>query len=214
VNGDLIQAYVAPRVYMSGAHNTEFWLEYRGFSKVRTAEGQRLASEHYWKGEYISTLAGWLPLIDASASLGRMADYLAGVARPGGQLNLSAKTRPLARLELEPSVWAAWLKRDGQLTYRETASQLLGVWHFDANRNLRLILQRSTYDRKAEPGVDADHQSGLTTSLTYAWRKSVGTVLYIGATRSHSGVGSQNIARGTEAFVKLQVDVDEVRSMF
>jgi hypothetical protein len=214
VNGDLIQAYVAPRVYMSGAHNTEFWLEYRGFSKVRTAEGNRLASEHYWKGEYISTLAGWLPLVDASVSLGRMADYLAGVARPGGQLNLSAKTRPFARLELEPSVWAAWLKRDGQLTYRETASQLLGVWHFDANRNLRLILQRSTYDRKAEPGVDADHESGLTTSLTYAWRKSMGTVLYIGATRSHSGVGSQNIARGTEAFVKLQVDVDEVRSMF
>jgi len=39
-------------------------------------------------------------------------------------------------------------------------------------------------------------------------------VLYVGATRSHSGVGAQNIARGTEAFVKLQVDVDEVRGMF
>ena len=41
----------------------------------------------------------------------------------------------------------------------------------------------------------------------------MGTVLYVGATRSHSGVGAQNIARGTEAFVKLQVDVDEVRGM-
>jgi len=100
------------------------------------------------------------------------------------------------------------------LTYRETATQLLGVWHFDARQNLRLILQRSTYDRKPEPGVDADHESGLTTSLTYAWRRSMGTVLYVGATRSHSGVGVENIARGTEAFVKLQLDVDEARSLF
>jgi hypothetical protein len=214
VTGATIQEYASPRVWMSGAHNTEFWLEYRGFSKVRTAAGNRFASEHYWRSEYISTLASWLPLVDASVYYGRMADYLAGVTRPGGQLNLSAKTRPLARLELEPSVWAAWLKRDGRLTYRETASQLLGVWHLDAKQNLRLILQRTTYDRKPEPGIDADHESGLTSSLTYAWRKSMGTVLYIGATRSHSGVGSQNIARGTEAFVKLQVDVDEVRAMF
>ncbi len=213
-SGVVIQEYASPRVYMSGAHNTEFWVEYRGFSKVRTAPGNRFAAEHYWRTEYTSTLASWLPLFDASVFYGRMADVLAGVTRPGGQVNLSAKTRPLARLELEPSVWAAWLKRDGQLTYRETASQLLGVWHFDAKQNLRLILQRTTYDRKPEPGVDADRESGLTTSLTYAYRKSMGTVLYIGATRSHSGVGSQNIARGTEAFVKLQVDVDEVRAMF
>jgi len=89
------------------------------------------------------------------------------------------------------------------LAYRETASQLLGVWHIDARQNLRLIVQRSTVDRKSEAGVAADRESGLTTSLTYALRKSMGTVLYVGATRSHSGVGAQNIARGTEAFVKL-----------
>ena len=214
VTRDIINEYVTPQVWFSSAHNTEAWIEYRGFSKIRTALGNRPLAEHYWKGEYLSNWATWLPQVDFQASLGRMADYLAGVARPGGQLDLSAKTRPLGPLELEPSVWAAWLKRDGVLTYRETASQLLGVWHFDARQNLRLILQRSTYDRKPEPGVAADHESGLTTSLTYAYRRSMGTVLYVGATRSHSGVGVENIARGTEAFVKLQVDVDEVRALF
>ena len=214
VTRDIITEYVSPEIWFSSAHNTEAWVEYRGFSKIRTALGNRPLSEHYVRAEYLSTWATWLPQVDFVVHYGRKADYLAGVARPGGQLNLSAKMRPLAPLELEPSVWAAWLKRDGALTYRETASQLLGVWHFDARQNLRLILQRSTYDRKPEPGIDADHESGLTTSLTYAWRRSMGTVLYVGATRSHSGVGIDNIARGTEAFVKLQVDVDEVRSLF
>jgi hypothetical protein len=144
-----------------------------------------------------------------------MADISAGQVRPGGQLNLSMSTRPFAAIEIEPSVWAAWLKNGPLLAYRETASQLLGVWHIDARQNLRLIVQRSTVDRKAEPGiVTADRESGLTSSLTYAFRRSMGTVLYVGATRSHSGVGIENIARGTEAFVKLQVDVDEVRGMF
>jgi hypothetical protein len=214
LRGDVIQEYVTPRVWMSGAHNTEFSIEWRGFSKIRTAATGRLASEHYWKAEYLSTLAGWLPQVDASLNLGRMADAPAGVTRPGGQVNLAAKMRPFGPLELEPSVWAAWLRRDGVTTYRETASQLLGVWHFDARQNLRLIVQRTTYDRKAEPGVDADHESGLTSSLTYAYRRSMGTVLYVGATRSHRGVVNESIARGTEAFVKLQVDLDEARAMF
>jgi hypothetical protein len=124
---------------------------------------------------------------------------------------------PVVRRHRHPGqavIWAAWLKNGSLLAYRETASQLLGVWHVDARQNLRLIVQRSSVDRKAEAGVAVDRESRLTTSLTDAFRRSMGTVLYVGATRSHSGVGMQNIARGTEAFVKLQVDVDEARGMF
>jgi hypothetical protein len=205
---------VTPEVYVSMAHNTQAWVQWHGLSKLRPTSGGQLLSEHYWKGEYTSTLAESIPLFDAMLTLGRLADVTAGVVRPGGQLNMSMSTRPFAAIEIEPSVWAAWLRNGGQVAYREVASQLLGVWHIDGRQNLRLILQRSTVDRKAEAGVAADRESGLTTSLTYALRRSMGTVLYVGATRSHSGVGAQNIARGTEAFVKLQVDVDEVRGMF
>ena len=214
INGDVIQESVAPDVWVSLPHNTQAWISWHGLSKLRASSGGRLISEHYWKGEYTSTLAQSIPLVDVTLALGRMADIPAGVVRPGGQVNVMMSTRPFGPIEIEPSVWAAWLKNGPLLAYRETASQLLGVWHFDARQNLRLIVQRSTVDRKGEPGiVDADRESGLTTSLTYALRKSMGTVLYVGATRSHSGVGAQNIARGTEAFVKLQVDVDEVRSL-
>ena len=214
INGDVAQEYVTPEVYVSLPHNTQAWVQWHGLSKLRADSGGQLLAEHYWRGEYSTTLAQSIPLFDTLLTLGKLADVTAGVVRPGGQINMSLSTRPFAAIELEPSVWAAWLKNGSLLAYRETASQLLGVWHFDARQNLRLILQRSTVDRKAEAGVAADRESGLTTSLTYAFRRSMGTVLYVGATRSHSGVGSQNIARGTEAFVKLQVDVDEVRGMF
>jgi len=214
INGAVIQESLAPDVWVSLPRNTQAWISWHGLSRVRATSGGRLLTEHYWKGEYTSTLAQSIPLFDATVSLGRMADVTASVVRPGGQVNLMLSTRPFAAIEIEPSIWAAWLKNGPLLAYRETASQLLGVWHIDARQNLRLIVQRSTVDRKAEAGVAADRESGLTTSLTYALRKSMGTVLYVGATRSHSGVGAQNIARGTEAFVKLQVDVDEVRGMF
>ena len=214
INGDVVQEFVTPEVYVSLPHNTQAWVQWHGLSKLRAHSGGQLLSEHYWKGEYTSTLAQAIPLFDATVTLGKLADVTAGVVRPGGQVNMSMSTRPFAAIEIEPSIWAAWLKNGSLLAYRETASQLLGVWHIDARQKLRLIVQRSTVDRKSEAGVAADRESGLTTSLTYAFRRSMGTVLYVGATRSHSGVGRENIARGTEAFVKLQVDVDEVRGMF
>ena len=214
INGDVVQEYMTPEVYVSLPHNTQAWVQWHGLSKLRASSGGQLLAEHYWKGEYTSTLAQSVPLFDAIVTLGKLADVTAGVVRPGGQINMSMSTRPLAAIEIEPSIWAAWLKNGRMLAYRETASQLLGVWHIDARQKLRLIVQRSTVDRKSEAGVAADRESGLTTSLTYAFRRSMGTVLYVGATRSHSGVGRENIARGTEAFVKLQVDVDEVRGMF
>jgi hypothetical protein len=214
INGDVILESLAPDVWASLPGNTQAWISWHGLSKLRATSGGQLLAEHYWKGEYTTTLAQSVPLLDATVALGRMADVTAGVVRPGGQVNLMLSTRPFAAIEIEPSIWAAWLKNGPLLAYRETASQLLGVWHIDARQNLRLIVQRSTVDRKAEAGVSADRESGLTTSLTYAFRKSMGTVLYVGATRSHSGVGAQNIARGTEAFVKLQVDVDEARGLF
>ena len=214
LDGDVIQEALAPDVWMSLPNNTQAWLSWHGMSKLRASSGGKLLAEHYWKGEYTTTIAQSIPLFDATVAIGKMADVTAGVVRPGGQVNLMLSTRPFSAIEIEPSVWAAWLKNGARLAYRETASQLLGVWHIDARQNLRVIVQRSTVDRKAEAGVAADRESGLTTSLTYAFRKSMGTVLYVGATRSHNGVGAQNIARGTEAFVKLQVDVDEVRGMF
>jgi hypothetical protein len=52
-------------------------------------------------------------------------------------------------------------------------------------------------------------------SLTYTWRKSMGTVLYVGASVSKGRFPLPSLSRGSEAFVKLQFDYDELkRGMF
>ncbi|OYU74226.1 MAG: hypothetical protein CFE45_35315 [Burkholderiales bacterium PBB5] len=80
---------------------------------------------------------------------------------------------------------------------------------------MRAIVQYTALDRQAEaargglPAVARQQSAGTTGSLTWAWRQSAGTVLYVGAARSRHGI--QAIDRSNEAFVKLQVDVDELR---
>ena len=50
-----------------------------------------------------------------------------------------------------------------------------------------------------------------TGSLTYALRRSGGTVFYAGASRSHDSSGGVPGGRSNEFFIKLQADVDEFR---
>lgn len=168
--------------------------------------------ERYLYGEYSVTPAKWMPLVESTFSIGRMADVVANAVRPGARASLMVRMRVLPQFELEPRMSIASLDRDGRQTYREAATQLNGIWFFNASQNLRLIVQRTALDRRAEPGVAEAHDKGRVASLTYTWRRSAGTVLYIGASRSRNGIGAP--ARGSEAFVKLQVDTDEMLRMF
>jgi hypothetical protein len=214
--GALVSEYLRPGIWSTGASNLEWWAEYWGHSVLRTAALAPLLHENYVATGVVFTPARWFPLLDAKLELGKKADTAANEARPGGTFRLSAKLRPLARLEFEPSVSSAWLKHGGQRVYAETAAQALAVWHFDARHNLRVILERTTLDRRAESFADgrapvrAQKSDGQTTSVTYTWRESAGSVLYVGASSSRQGPGSSG--RDTEVFVKFQVDVDELRA--
>jgi hypothetical protein len=72
IGGAVVQAYATPEVYVSLPHDTQAWVQWHGLSKLRASSGGRLLSEHYWKGEYTSTLAGWIPLFDATVTLGKL----------------------------------------------------------------------------------------------------------------------------------------------
>lgn len=205
--GEIIRQQIRPGFWSAAARNLEWWVEFHGLSKIRPAPGSALLSERFVASGLVMTPAEWFPLIDANVSVGQLADTVAEKVRPGLRLNLSGKLRPLRPLELEPSLSTAWLRADGRRAYAETVAQLLGVWHFDAQHHLRAIVQRSAIDRVAEANVEADRWRSRTTSLTYAWRRSSGTVLYLGASRSHDEGGR----RTGEAFVKLQFDIDEAR---
>ena len=83
---------------------------------------------------------------------------------------------------------------------------MLARWHFSASQSLRAIVRYTATERS---GATLDQAT--TGSLTWAWRESAGTVLYVGAARSREGVGL--VRRGNEAFVKLQVDADDWRRL-
>ena len=207
-SGELVKRYLRPGIYTTGAGNLEWWVELYPRVESRTAAAAPLLVENYALTGLVLSPAGWWPLVNTDLTWGRLADT-ANRVRSGGRWNVSGKFRPLRSLEVEPSLSLAWLRNDSGdgFAYRESAPQLLAVWHFDAMNSLRAIVQQSSLDRRAEPVVAAANVRTHTESLTYAWRRSIGTVLYVGATRAASNDGSRN----TEAFVKLQVDVDQVR---
>lgn len=207
-----------PGLWLTGARNLDFWLAWHAGSALRTAADRPLLAENFLKSGLVISPATWLPLLTAEAQWGRLADVSANQLRPGGRVSLTLNTRPLASLELEPSLTYAWLDGSGARVYSEAAHQALARWHFNARQSLRLILQYTRLDRLAEPArgalpaVDAQHSAGTTGSLSYAWRQSAGTVLYLGAARTRQGVNA--VSRGNEVFMKWQWDADELRRRF
>jgi hypothetical protein len=216
--GALVSQDLGPGLWLTGAHNLEAWVYLYGLTSgtaaLRPEADAPLLQQRYLKAGATVTPAAWAPLLSAELQWGRLADVSAQQLRPGGKASLSLNTRLLPRLELEPSLSYAWLNRDGRAVYAESAHQLLARWHFSARQTLRAIVQYTALERDGEaarggaPAVIAQHQRGSTGSLTWAWRHSAGTLLYVGAAHSHQGVAP--VSRGNEVFVKLQVDADEL----
>ena len=203
--GQVIERKVRPGLWLAGAHNLEAWLEWHADSRQRLAPGGALLAERFWHGGLVLTPAPWWSFVEASFSAGRQVDAAEGIVRDGRELSLFARLRPLPALELEPSWSLARLEGEGRPAYRETASQWLAVWHLGPRQHLRAIVQRSALAR----GGGAAPAS-RTVSLTWSLRPSTGTVLYVGASRADDGGGR----RTDEAFVKLQLDVDEALALF
>jgi hypothetical protein len=209
--GQTVQSSWRPGVWTRGASGLEWWAECFGHSKLRTAATAPLLAERFGATGFSVTPARWFPLLEGKLIAGQLADTAANRVRPGGNTRWAVRLRPLPRLEVEASTSAAWLRNDGPLAYREAATQLLGVWHFNAHHTLRGIVQRTALDRRSEPGVDAARDRGQVTSLTYTWRESAGTQLYVGASRGRQQSFSAEPTRTQEVFVKLQFDLGEAR---
>ena len=224
-SGELVSQDIRPGVWLTGSNNLEAWLYLHGlapqWAALRTAAGAPLLEQRYLRGGLTMTPAIWAPLLSAELQWGQLADVTAQRVRPGGLASLSLTTRLLPRLELEPRLSYGWLRQDGQSVYTEAAHQLLARWHFSARQTLRAIVQVSALDRQAEaaqgssPAVTAQRSRNTTGSLTWAWRQSAGTVLYVGASSLRDGPDTTGaVSRGAEAFLKLQIDMGELRQRF
>lgn len=209
-SGATVYSQVTPGVYTNYSNNSEFALEYRGLARQRLGDGLGLLQEHYWHLTYTRTAARWAPMVAIEYDQGSLVDVAAGAVRPGARITLNATLRPLARLELLPTwSWARIDAAPGPGRYRESAAQLLAIWHLAPQQTLRAIVQRRSAQRAAEPVLAL---AGWTDrrgadSLTYTWRRSAGSTLYVGANRNVAGLAPQQ-ARGSELFVKMQIDSD------
>ena len=221
-NGARVAQDLSPGLWLTAANNLEAWLYVHGITPggatLRPAADAPLLEQHYLKGGLSVTPGLWAPLLSTELQWGQLADVAAQRVRPGGRASLTLTTRLLPRLELEPRLSVGWLRQDGQPVYTEAAHQLLARWHFSARQTLRAIVQVTALDRRAEAAagggvaVAAQRSASTTGSLTWSWRQSAGTVMYVGASRSRNGVTA--VSRSNEAFIKLQVDVDEARRVF
>ena len=208
-NGQIVSHDLYPGVWMVGPHNFEWSVGWHANAQLRTAPGAALLQQNLLRTELTVTPASWIPFLRLNGRIGRVADVQANAVRPGGDFNLSLTTRPLSQLEFEPSLAMAWVRSGGRDTYRESAAQVLGVWHFNAQQTLRAIVQRTSIDRQDEPGINGYADRGTVGSLTWAWRRSSGTTLFVGASRARLGLGLPY--RSNEVFVKLQADLDDLR---
>lgn len=206
-SGRLVGGSFTPGIWFATANNTQFTLECHCVSRVRTDEQSAILDQRY---VYLSATlppSGRITRAALSVSLGRMADYASSVTRPGSELTASIALRPFSRLELEPSIWWASLRSGDTTVYRERVFQLLSVWHLTATQNLRLIAQKMAFERKQEDGA-LWRSSDTAASLTYAFTPSLGTVVFAGLNKgTTSSLGSPR-SGSTEAFVKVQMQVD------
>jgi Domain of unknown function (DUF5916) len=212
-DGALVQQAFTSGVWLSAPGNTEWTLEYHGHSRLRTERGGLLLQERYWYTEFSTTPGVRIPKLTASLSLGRLTDYAAGIVRPGGQLKATLAGRPVSSLEFEPSWSLAWLRSDSIFNYRESAAQLLSIWHIDAKQNLRTILQRTRNERRVDVNAVLAHEMSGAASFTYSYRYSTSTVLYLGVTGTRSSTQTGTRARANELFFKLQAGFDEAKSL-
>ena len=201
LSGKLVEQTLRPGLWLSGAHNLEAWLEWYGHSRQRLGAGRPLLSERYVHGGLSITPAPWWNLAELKFKIGDMVDSGEDLVRRSRELSLYAQLRPLPFIEFEPRWNGAYLQGAGRPTFRETAAQGLVVWHLGPRQYLRAIVQRSTLQR-----ADVQQPPETTRSLTWGLRFSAGTVIYVGATQTSNGGTSAR-----EAFIKLQVDADDLR---
>jgi hypothetical protein len=212
-SGDAVERKAYLGFWTTGARNLEWWWEWHPVAEVRTQAGAAPLQQHFVASGLVYSPAPWWPLLDTNLNVGRLADTVANQERMGLRWRFSSKLRPGRTLELEPSISADWLTDDRsgsrRVVYRESAVRLLGVWHIDAEQHLRVIVQRQSLSRRAEPGIAAQHWGAQTGSVTWQRRISAGTQFFVGISREAQARGGP---RATEAFVKVQLDGADLAS--
>lgn len=176
-----------PGLYLRGPRSTTITAELRPGAAQRVSETGLLHRFAQGYLEVITNPAPWFNTLTARLTWGGQVDVANDRQVRGRTLLLDASLHPGDRLELRPRIEQTTLAGPGGqgTALRDTALQLVTLWHVDAQRTVRAIAQRQRTERVAlAPGDTPDSDSrSRSTSLLFSQRFSATRVAYLGASR-------------------------------
>lgn len=171
--GEVIRRELRLGGWLAAPGRTEAWLQ-AGADQQRAGSGRPLRPTPALHGGLETTPWPWLPRLELQGSWGRQLDSDRDRVGQGGWWALQARSRwalPGGQsLELDPTFTGLNIGADGPHgALDDRGLRLLALWHLDARRSLRAILQdeRSSRGRSA----DAPAQTRRSRHRSLMWRQ-------------------------------------------
>lgn len=192
-DGNILSRILSPGVRVAGPYDSSAYLNISPTVRSRVNQQGELFSIGRFAWGLAASPGKQVARIAADFSMGDVIDILANRLGRGGSYSMSAKLRPLDRLEVEPSFATNWINGRGVVetqgrTYTETALQINSIVHLSPKDTIRMILQdaRTKRDPQAYTMVVAPDSSRSVNSLVYTHRAGVGSAVYLGWTLTKS----------------------------
>jgi len=209
-DGNIMSKNFTPGVRVAGPYDSSAYINISPNVKNRVNQNGDLFSLARIATGFAASPGKAIARVAMDVTMGDVIDILANRLGRGGSYSMSAKLRPLDRLELEPSYAASWINdehtRSGERAYMETALQINSIVHLTSKDSLRVIVQdaRTTRNPEMYAITVAPESSRNVNSLVYTHRAGVGTATYLGWTMTRSETpGFVAKRKQAELFAKL-----------
>jgi hypothetical protein len=202
--GEVVQRQLRLGGWLTAPGRTEAWL-HAGADQQRARSGTALRPTPALHGGMETTPWPWLARLKLEGSWGRQLDSERDRVGLGGWWALQASTRWALpgghTLELDPVFTGHHIGAQGPHgALDDRGLRLLALWHWDAQRSLRAIVQ----DERASRGASADAPAGTERSQhrSVMWRQRLGPqwAISLGLQTDRAS----HMPKRQEAFVKLQ----------
>ena len=210
-DGNKLYQNWSPSVKMNGPYDSQANISINPNNQTRVKYGGELFTTTKINAGISLSPSKEIAKIGADISYGDVIDVAADRIGKGGSFSVSAKLRPMDRLEIEPNFATSWINSNvpnnfGGQAYQESAFQLNSIVHLSAKDTIRFILQESRTTRNQNLYVSkvVPKSSRSVRSAVYEHSARLGTATYVGFTMTESdnpGFGQKR--KQSEIFAKF-----------
>lgn len=204
--GETVARLVHPGLWLIADRNTEAWAQLK-LDAERARPGGRLHETPGVAAGWSANPAPWLTRAAVEVGAGRLLDVEADRTGRGVQWEAELVLRGTLPggwgIESEQRLEEVWVDApDGARAFSDRAARWLGVLHFGPRDALRVVWQRSRFERRADAsiGLAADRAQERSLSFVYQRRLGLGRSLAVGASRQRRDPAGW---RADEVFAKV-----------